>query len=196
MTRVKICGLTREEDALAAAAAGADFLGFVFVRESPRFVAPEVACRIGAAVRRTGSAAKIVGVFRNASIDDVRRVANLAALDLIQFHGEETEEDVRAVTQPVIRAFNVRDALPSTETQAAYVMFDTGGGTGRTFDWRLLSSYEGSRPFFLAGGIRPENVEDAMRARPFSLDVSSGVEHSPGIKNHELLKQLFERVKR
>jgi phosphoribosylanthranilate isomerase len=96
----------------------------------------------------------------------------------------------------VIRAFDVGDALPETNTGAAYVMFDTGGGTGRAFDWTLLEAYPRTKPFFLAGGITPDNVEDALRARPDAIDLASGVERAPGIKDHEKMKRLFERVNR
>ncbi|HEX2834352.1 MAG TPA: phosphoribosylanthranilate isomerase [Thermoanaerobaculia bacterium] len=188
MTLVKICGLTRAEDAERAAQLGADYLGFVFVRESPRCVDAEFVRGIGGA--------KKVGVFRNAPLDEMERVAKVARLDLIQLHGHESEDDVRALALPVIKAFHVEDALPQTNTAAQYVMFDTGGGTGRRFDWTLLAEYDRARPFFLAGGITPDNVEDALRARPYAIDLSSGVERAPGIKDHHQLQRLFERVKR
>lgn len=188
MTLVKICGLTRAEDAELATQLGADFLGFIFVRESPRCVGAEFVRDIGGA--------KKVGVFRNAPLDEIERIANVAQLDLIQLHGNESEDDVRALALPVIKAFPVQDALPQTATHAQYVMFDTGGGTGRTFDWALLDEYDRAKPFFLAGGITPDNVEDALRARPHAIDLSSGVERAPGIKDHHQLQRLFERVKR
>jgi phosphoribosylanthranilate isomerase len=188
MTRIKICGLTREDDAELAVSLGAEYLGFIFVKESPRCVTPE---RV-----RSMNGAKKVGVFRDAPIDEIERIAEIAQLDLIQLHGSETEDDVRAMPLPVIKAFNVSNALPHASTGAAYVMFDTGGGTGRTFDWTLLAQYDRTKPFFLAGGITPENVDDALRARPYAIDLASGVERAPGIKDHDKLKRLFERVKR
>ncbi|HEX7833644.1 MAG TPA: phosphoribosylanthranilate isomerase [Thermoanaerobaculia bacterium] len=188
MTLVKICGITREEDATLATQLGADFLGFIFVKESPRCVTPEV-------VRDIGGATK-VGVFRNASLDEIQRIADVAQLDLIQLHGDESDDDVRAMPLPVIKAFNVRDALPATNTSAKYVMFDSGGGTGRTFDWSLLAQYDRAKPFFLAGGINADNVDDALRIAPDAIDLASGVERAPGIKDHDKLKRLFERVKR
>lgn len=190
MTHVKICGITREDDARVAAELGADYVGFVFVAESKRAVAPE-------RVRDFDSrSAKRVGVFRNAPVDEMLRVATIARLDLIQLHGDEGDDVVRALPLPAIRAFNVVDALPAATTIAEYVMFDTGGGTGRTFDWSLLDAYARTKPFFLAGGLTPENVVDALRVRPHAIDVAGGVESAPGVKDHEKLKRFFERVKR
>lgn len=184
MTKVKICGITRADDAAFAEELGADYLGFIFVRESPRYIEPE-------RVPRT-SRAKRVGVFRNAPAEEVRRIAAIARLDLVQLHGEETY----ALDLPTIKAFQVRDALPETETHAQYVLFDSGGGTGRTFDWTLLAGYARSKPFFLAGGITPGNVAAAIAAaRPYAIDVASGVESRPGVKDFVRLKRLFEAIR-
>lgn len=189
-TRVKICGLTRVEDALYAAALGADYLGFVFVEESPRYVDPLVCGSIADAL---APHSRTVGVFRNAPIEEVRRIAEIARLDLVQLHGDETYR----LELPTIKAFNVKDTLPDTSTEADYLLFDTGGGTGRTFDWTLLAGYPRTKPFFLAGGITPENVAEAVaRTNPFGIDVSSGVEESPGVKDHRKLRTLFERIRR
>lgn len=190
MTRVKICGITRDDDARAAAQLGADFLGFIFVAESPRCVTAERARDL-----ESGGATR-VGVFRNAAVAEILRIAEIARLDCIQLHGEEDEDVVRAMPLPVIRAYRVAQTLPAIETSARYVMFDSGGGTGRAFDWSLLDAYDGAKPFFLAGGITPDNARDALRARPFAIDVASGVERAPGIKDHEAMKRLFEGVKR
>ena len=180
--KVKICGLTRQEDAELAIELGAAYVGFVFVKESPRYV--EHAPRTTGAVR--------VGVFRNAPIDEVRRVVEREQLDCVQLHGDETwRMDV-----PTIKALRVDDTLPDTTTNADYLLFDTGGGTGRTFDWSLLANFRPDKPFFLAGGITPDNVADAIAiARPFAIDVASGVESSPGVKDHDKLRKLFERIR-
>ncbi|HVG22960.1 MAG TPA: phosphoribosylanthranilate isomerase [Thermoanaerobaculia bacterium] len=183
-TKVKICGITRTEDAELAIELGADYVGFIFVKESPRCVAH--------APRTSG--VQRVGVFRNAAIDEVRRIAEREQLDLVQLHGEEryTLDGI-----PTIKAINVDGALPQIETEADYVLFDTGGGTGRTFDWSLLESYPRTKPFFLAGGITPNNVSDAIaRTNPYAIDVASGVERSPGVKDHDKLRKLFERIQR
>jgi phosphoribosylanthranilate isomerase len=191
MTRVKICGLTRQEDVTLAASLGAAYLGFIFVKESARFIAPEVAGAL-----ESPSHAKRVGVFRNASRETIAHAIQHARLDLVQFHGHEPEELVHAVPVPVIRAYTVRDTLPRTDTAASFVMFDTGGGTGRAFDWSMLQYYQGAQPCFLAGGITPHNVVDAIAAKPYAIDLSSGIERAPGVKDHNLMNRLFERVNR
>lgn len=194
MTRVKVCGITRAEDALAAMGLGADYLGFVFVPESPRYVTPSECVRIVATLRAADlERPSIVGVFRNRRREEVMEIANLASLDLVQLHGEETY----SLEMPTIKAFNVRGALPDVQTDADYVLFDSGGGTGRTFDWSLLRGYPRGKPFFLAGGITPDNVAEAIeRTEPFAIDVASGVESAPGIKDRDKLQRLFERIQR
>ena len=184
MTKVKICGITRQEDAELAIELGADYLGFIFVKESPRYVAHPP---------RTYGVQR-VGVFRNASSDEILLTAEAAKLDLIQLHGDETY----TLDLPTIKAFHVHDTLPDTSgTQAGYILFDTGGGTGRTFDWDLLASYPRTRPFFLAGGLNPDNVAEAIaKTRPFAVDVASGVESLPGIKDPDKLRKLFEAIQR
>ncbi len=204
MTRIKICGLTRVEDAVFAARQGADFLGFVFVESSPRYVEPEEVAAIVRAVRETGTEAKAVGVFRDASNDYIREIAAVAGLDLVQLHGSESEEDIEALGLPTIKALRVGDTLPDTHATptAAWLLFDTfdpqrAGGTGRRFDWSLLALYERSKPFFLSGGLTPENVVAALSlVRPDAIDLSSGVESEPGIKDHSRIARLFERVRR
>jgi len=204
MTRIKICGLTREDDALAAASHGADFLGFIFVPDTPRFVEPERAAVIAAAVRDRGDAPKIVGVFRDASNDYIRSIAELVGLDLVQLHGAESEGDIRDLDIPAVKTLRVSDALPETHAtpSAAWLLFDTydehrAGGTGRSFDWALLAGYARSKPFFLSGGLGPDNVAAAISlVRPDAIDVGSGVEASPGVKDHGKLARLFERIKR
>ena len=188
MTHIKICGLTCAADADLATELGADFLGFVFVPESPRCVTPATVRAIVAS-----PSAKRVGVFRGASAAHINSVADEAQLDYVQIHGQPP----RGLTRPVIHAFHVQGALPETTTDATYVLFDTGGGMGRTFDWTLLQRWPRTTPFFLAGGITPENVTDAIRvASPDGIDLSSGIESAPGIKDHHKMRRLFERVKR
>lgn len=205
MTKIKICGLTGEEDAVEAARLGADFLGLIFVPSSPRFVEPERAAAVAAAVREAGHAAKFVGVFHDASADYMHEIASIVGLDLFQLHGSETEEDIAALQVPVIKTLRVGDTLPDTRTTptAAWLLFDTYderriGGTGRRFDWSLLALYERNKPFFLSGGLNPDNVAAAITlVRPDAIDVSSGVEAGePGVKDHGRLGKLFERVRR
>jgi phosphoribosylanthranilate isomerase len=204
MTRIKICGITRVEDALAAAGHGADFLGFIFVPSTPRFVEPERAAAIAAAVREQGHAPKFVGVFRDASNDYIHTIAELVGLDVVQLHGGETDDDIRDLRIPAVKTLRVADALPETRgtPSAAWLLFDTydkhrAGGTGRSFDWGLLTTYERSKPFFLSGGLGPDNIAAAISlVRPDAVDVGSGVEQSPGIKDHGKLRALFDRIKR
>lgn len=204
MTKIKICGLTREEDALFCANGGADFLGFIFVPSTPRYIEPERAAAIAAAVRNSGKNPKFAGVFRDASNEYILEIASLIGLDLIQLHGSETDEDVHNLAMPVIKTLRVGDTLPDTHgaSHAAWLLFDTyderrAGGTGRRFDWSLLALYERSKPFFLSGGLTPDNVVAAITlVRPDAIDIASGVESSPGVKDHAKLARLFERVHR
>jgi len=204
MTQVKICGITREEDALVAAEQGADFLGFIFVPSTPRYVEPERAAAIAERIRERETRPKIVGVFRDASVDYMREVGSLVGVDYVQLHGTESDDDIRAIGIPTIKTFRVGEALPDTTAvpSADWLLFDTyeerrSGGTGRRFDWSLLAGYPRNKPFFLAGGLSPENVGGAISlVRPDGIDISSGVEAEPGIKDHAKLEKLFERVKR
>jgi phosphoribosylanthranilate isomerase len=204
MTKIKICGITREEDALFCAEQGADFTGFIFVPSTPRYVEPEKAAAIAAKVRERQTRPKLVGVFRDASNDYIREIHNLVGFDVVQLHGGETDDAIRELGIPAIKTLRVSDTLPDTHSapNAAWLLFDTyderrAGGTGRRFDWSLLATYERSKPFFLSGGIDPENVVAAISlVRPDAIDLSSGVESSPGVKDHEKIARLFERVRR
>jgi phosphoribosylanthranilate isomerase len=201
--KVKICGLTTEEDALFAAGCGADFLGFIFVDDSPRFVDADRVAAIANAVRARSNAPQLVGVFRDASHDRIRDVAARATLDLVQLHGREEDDDIRSLGVPCIKTLHVGDTLPDTtaHTAASWLLFDTwndrlSGGMGKRFDWSLLALYERGKPFFLSGGITPENAAIAISTvRPDAIDLASGVESSPGLKDHAKIAQLFERVK-
>lgn len=219
MTRVKICGITRAEDAAVCDELGADFLGFIFVRESPRFIQAEKAADIVQMIRPSsalrapsprkrgeggpeqsegpGEGPCFVGVFRDASVEEIERVSKLVKLDVVQLHGSEGDDVIERITLPVIKAFQIGQAgvpVLHLETRAEWVMFDTGGGTGRAFDWTLLRGYEG-KPFFLAGGITPENVAAAIGTGPYAIDVASGVESAPGVKDHVKVRELFRKVR-
>jgi phosphoribosylanthranilate isomerase len=206
MTRIKICGITREDDALRAAELGADYLGFIFVESSPRFVSPERVAEIAAAVRArmVEQMPKIVGVFYGHGPDYIREIASVATLDLVQLHGNETEDEVAAVGLPVIKTVRVGDTLPNVHATptAAWLLFDTydqhrAGGTGLRFDWSLLAMFERTKPFFLSGGLTPDNVVAGITlVRPDAIDLASGVESEPGVKDHALMERLFERVRR
>jgi phosphoribosylanthranilate isomerase len=191
--KVKICGLMRAEDAVFAAEQGADFLGMIFVPESPRCIDVERASEIAEAV---AGRAKLVGVFRNAPIENVREIARRVPLDYVQLHGGESDDDIVNLGVRVIKTI----VMPAGThfPHAEWLLFDSGtGGTGRRFDWSLLTSYDRGKPFLLAGGITPDNVADAIRVvRPDAIDLASGVESAPGIKDHGKIAKLIERVRR
>jgi phosphoribosylanthranilate isomerase len=201
--KVKICGITREEDALFAASCGADYLGFIFVEDSKRFVDADEVAKIAGAVRAQGNAPQIVGVFRDAPHERIRDIARRATLDVIQLHGHEDDDEVRALGVPAIKTLHVGETLPDTRAHpaASWLLFDTwndrlSGGSGRRFDWSLLSIYERAQPFFLSGGITPDNVAAAISVvRPDGIDLASGVESAPGVKDQTLIARLFERVR-
>jgi phosphoribosylanthranilate isomerase len=194
---VKICGITRVEDARAAVAAGAGAIGFVFWPTSPRFIDPHRARTIAAMLPPFVTA---VGVFVNQALDYVNGVASLVRLGAVQLHGDETPEFAAAVSRPVIKALSVGDADTRAWPADTTLLLDVHdplarGGTGRTIDWTAAAHVAARRRILLAGGLTPENVADAIaRVRPFGIDVSSGVERAPGTKDHQRLRALFEAV--
>lgn len=211
MTRVKICGLTTVEDAQAAAAAGADMIGFVFA-PSPRRVTPEEAARIAGALPLF---VLRVGVFVDADYDTVCRTAAQARLDVLQLHGSEDNtllEQLRRAGHRVIKAVRVRDEASLdglADLAADALLLDTAsgaqaGGTGRPFDWRLaclakerLAQHGRRLPLIVAGGLRPDNVADCLRrVNPDGVDVSSGVERLPGRKCPERMREFVTIVRR
>jgi phosphoribosylanthranilate isomerase len=197
---VKICGITRLEDAEAAVAEGASAIGFVFWPGSPRFIDPSLAKEIVAALPRSVAA---VGVFVNQPARHVNRVAKLAGLSAVQLHGDEDERAAAEMTLPVIKAVSVRDgALPDRQwPERVMLLFDADdpirrGGTGMSANWPAAAAVARRRRVLLAGGLRPDNVGEAIGCvRPFGIDVSSGVEQSPGIKDRRLLAALFEAIR-
>jgi phosphoribosylanthranilate isomerase len=199
---VKICGITNLRDALAAVEAGADALGFVFYEPSPRYVPLDIAARI--IVRLPPSIVK-VGLFVDAPKDLVVRAIRQCGLTLLQFHGAETPDFCLQFGLMSMKAFRVRDAaslqaLPDYRTDAwlldAYSQ-DKAGGTGETFNWDLaVEAQRWGRPIFLAGGLTPENVAEAIRrVRPYAVDVSSGVETVPGKKDPAKVQAFIRAAK-
>ena len=200
--RVKICGITNLADAQAAAEAGADALGFVFYEKSPRFVSMKTAAEIS---RALPPFIIRVGVFVNPTKELVLKAIAECGLSLLQFHGDEPPEFCAQFGLMSMKAFRIRDAgslkeLPKYKTDAwlldAYSS-DTLGGTGEVFNWDLaVEAQKSGRPIFLAGGLTPENVADAVRkVRPFGVDVSSGVESSPGKKDHAKVRAFINAAK-
>ena len=201
-TRIKICGITNLDDAQAAVAAGADALGFVFCDQSPRRLTVPAAAEIS---RQVPPSVLRVGVFVNAPEDLVLRAIGECGLGLLQFHGDEPPEFCTQFGLMSMKAFRIRDVgtlkeLAKYQTDAwlldAYSP-EAAGGTGEKFNWALaVEAQKFGKPIFLAGGLTPENVAEAVRqVRPFGVDVSSGVELSPGRKNHAKLRAFINAVK-
>jgi phosphoribosylanthranilate isomerase len=201
-TRVKICGITRIEDAIAAAQAGADAIGFVFDPKSPRHVHPDQALKI---TRALPPFITTVGMFVNPAPDTVEGVLGHVPLDLIQFHGNEKPEQCRRYHRSYIKAIHMKPDVDLREMarlygDAAGLLLDTyvadvAGGSGQAFDWSRIAPDLG-KPVILAGGLTAENVADAVRkVRPFAVDVSSGVEQSKGIKDAGKIANFIEAVR-
>jgi phosphoribosylanthranilate isomerase len=197
---VKICGITRLEDAEAAVACGADALGFVFWPRSPRCIDAHRAQAIVAALPPFVTP---VGVFVDQPAEDVNRIANIARLGAVQLHGNERPDYARSVDRPVVKAIAVgtADATAVNIWPAnVVVLLDVHdpvrrGGTGQTVDWTSAAEMARRRRTILAGGLTAENVGEAIgRVQPWGIDVSSGVESAPGVKDHGRLKALFEAV--
>ena len=197
MIRVKICGVTRPEDARLAAALGASAIGIVLWPDSPRYVEPAKAREIVAALPLFVSA---VGVFVNQH-DDAEQMAREIGLSAVQFHGDEAPGTYRSFPIRVIKAVTVADASAREEAAAvpasATVLLDAHdrvkrGGTGRVVDWSIAAMIARERPVILSGGLNPGNVAEAMATvAPYAIDVSSGVESAPGRKDPEKLRALF-----
>ena len=201
-TRIKICGITRPEDALSAIHNGADAVGLVFYAKSKRAVSIEQAREIASVVPPFVT---LVSLFVDAPTATVEDVLAQLPVGLIQFHGEESAAFCASFDRPWIKALRVRDGMDVAAAAAAYadgsgILLDAWqkgvpGGTGKTFDWRLAWQ-EKSLPMVLAGGLTPDNVGDAVaQVRPWAVDVSGGVESAPGIKDSEKIKRFIAAVR-
>jgi phosphoribosylanthranilate isomerase len=198
---VKICGITRSGDAAGAVECGADAVGFVFWPGSPRAVSPEVADAIG---RAMPSLVWRVGVFVNQTPAEVRDIVNRASLDVVQLHGDEPVDEYVGIGARLIKAIQLDDAdrLDEAARYPAGVTLlvdatdrERRGGTGRLANWELAAALAADRQVLLAGGLTPQNAAEAIRrVRPWGIDVSSGVELSPGIKDMVRLRALFKAV--
>jgi len=203
--RVKICGLTSLEDARFVSGALADYLGFIFYEKSPRYIDPS---RAGA-IANWIEGPETVGVFVNQPPDDVNQIVRHSGLDLVQLHGTESPEYCALMDKPVIKAFHVGSDTTSEELKqmvqpylehVSYLLFDTKkqgfwGGTGESFDWGLLQEVSALKPFFLSGGLNPDNIVQALQqVQPWAIDLSSGVEKAPGIKDYDKLERLFDTI--
>jgi len=199
--RVKICGITRAEDALVAVENGADAIGLVFYEPSPRAVSVEQAIKI---VSQIPAFISIVGLFVNAEERFVRDVISNVALDLLQFHGDEAPEECSSYGLPFMKAIRVKSDTNLVQYAKDYsasraLLLDTytegvAGGTGHTFDWGLIPS-DLNKPVVLAGGLTAENVGSAIQqVRPYAVDVSGGVELSKGIKDAAKIAAFMQQV--
>lgn len=201
MVRVKICGITSGEDALHAAASGADALGFVFYDKSPRCVTPAQARTIIAALPPLVTS---VGLFVNETPEKIRATAEQCGLDVIQLHGDEDPDACHYPPHRVVKALRVRDAQSLAghgAFQVSALLLDAWvpesyGGTGHLGDWELAKTVARQRRVILAGGLTPENVADAVRqVHPYGVDVSSGVERAPGKKDPEKVARFIRMAK-
>lgn len=202
MTRIKICGLTREQDVLAAANLGADALGLVFYDKSPRHVAMQQAAQLARAVPPFVT---VVGLFVNPTVDYVREVLAKVPLDVLQFHGEEPPEFCGQFGKPYLKAIRVRAGVDLVQCASRYAAaqgllldaFVEGaqGGTGESFDWSLIP-HDLPLPVILSGGLHAGNAAAAIRqVRPYAVDVSSGVEAAKGIKDAAKIAAFINEVK-
>jgi phosphoribosylanthranilate isomerase len=201
VTRVKICGITNLQDALAATDAGAHALGFVFAPSSPRCISPENAAEI---IRQLPPFVQTVGVFVDAERSFVNDVIRECGIDTLQLHGQEAPSETTGYPVRVVKGFRISGAADlaslSRYRVSAYLL-DTyvpglEGGTGKTFDWTLAGEARHFGRIVLSGGLRDENVGEAIRtARPYAVDVSSGLENSPGKKSVEKMIRFVEAVR-
>ncbi|MCH8247428.1 MAG: phosphoribosylanthranilate isomerase [Bacteroidetes bacterium] len=204
---IKICGITNLADARYASAAGADYLGFVQSPESPRYLSTASAGEIIEWV----FGPKCVGVFVNEEVDTINESIRTAGFDLIQLQGNETVAMCEAIDRPVIKAFrpamdinegDLKEQMSAYREVVEYFLVDAFhptqfGGTGKTADWNLVASLAAEFPVFLAGGLNPDNVIDALQVvQPAGIDVSSGLESEPGKKDFEIIDAFFRSLER
>jgi phosphoribosylanthranilate isomerase len=204
MVKVKICGITNWADASAAVKAGADLLGFNFYRKSPRYITPAAAARI---ISRLPKGFRTVGVFVNEQEETILKTARRAGLNELQLHGDESPDLVERLSAgfPVIKAMRVRGSLPASQLnrfrKARAILLDgfdakQYGGTGKTFDWRLVRRAGLKTRIFLAGGLNAENVQEAIAVcRPYAVDACSGIEARPGKKDSKQLVAFLRAAK-
>jgi phosphoribosylanthranilate isomerase len=202
-TRVKICGITRLDDAQAAVRLGAHALGFVFYAKSPRHVAPEHAARI---IADLPAFVTTTALFVDASREYVEQVVATTGIDLLQFHGNESADFCTGFGRPYIKALRMKPGLDILGAMQEYasargMLLDAyragvPGGTGEAFDWARIPASVGPQ-IILAGGLKPDNIRSAIaQVNPFAVDVSGGVEAAKGVKDHNKLKQFIEEVAR
>lgn len=201
--RVKICGITNIADAFAAIEAGADALGFVFYKASPRSITPEKASEI---IRKIPPLLSTVGVFVNENPVKIKKIINLTRIDVVQLHGEEPPDMCELISNRIIKAFRVKsleslDPLIHYKNKVSAFLLDTYtpdifGGTGQIFNWDIAIDAKQFGQIILAGGLTPDNITSAVkRVRPYAVDVSSGIESEKGKKDHKKMKLFIQKAK-
>ena len=202
-TRIKICGINHLDDALKSVEFGADAIGLIFVEKSPRYASLTDARIIAESMPPFVT---VVGLFMDSSAKEVKEALKVVPLNLLQFHGDESPEYCDQFGMPYIKVLRMREnvnvvAFAQEYPNAAGILLDTykmgvGGGTGHTFDWNLIPE-DVPLPLILAGGLTPENVASAVETvKPYAVDVSSGVESEPAIKDHKKIEQFIKEVQR
>lgn len=204
--KVKICGITNLQDARFVSGALAHYMGFIFYDGSPRYIEPAQA----GAIINWLEGIECVGVFVNQPLDDVNMIARQTGVDLVQLHGNESPEYCAMIEKPVIKALHidettgaesVKEMVEAYDGETRYLLFDTRvegkwGGTGQAFDWSLLEDTVGGKPYFLSGGINAQNVKKACSVtRPYAVDLSSGVESEPGVKDYDKIDAFMKAVR-
>jgi phosphoribosylanthranilate isomerase len=198
--KVKICGITSTDDALAACDYGADAIGFIFYEKSPRYIKPEHAIKI---IEHLPAFVSIVGVFVDEKIDAIQSIIDILGLHYVQLHGNEPLSMITKLGKKAIKTFRIKDAYSINDVNKSglnIVLLDSYtnkyGGSGKGFDHKLLKGLSSDIKFILSGGITPDNVREIVNTdKPYAIDVSSGVEISPGRKSKEKIKLLFEKLK-
>ncbi|MCR6546961.1 phosphoribosylanthranilate isomerase [Dehalobacterium formicoaceticum] len=197
-SKIKICGIKREQDIDYVNMLKPDYIGFVFAKQSRRYITPDMAAMLR---KKLLPGITPVGVFVNEYVEKVAGLMLRGIIEIAQFHGQENEDYIAAFRQltgnPVIQAFRIDrpdDVIRAAQSSADFILLDNGaGGTGTTFDWTLIQNIQ--RPFFLAGGLNADNVDEAIRlSNPYSVDISSGVETN-NIKDYAKMQKFINRVR-
>ena len=204
MTKIKICGITNLEDAQNAADLGADFLGFNFYSKSPRFIDYN---KVNEIVRKLNGKVRIVGVFVNENIDNVKKISEYCNLDLIQLSGDENNDEIiqlrEKTNKKIIKTFRIKNKINANSINSFdsnYILMDTFnnglyGGTGESFDLNMINGVD-NKKLFLAGGLNNKNVNKAIeKLKPFAVDVCSSIESKPGKKDYDKMKLFVEAVR-
>ena len=203
MTKIKICGIKTLTDALAAIHAGADYLGFNFYSKSPRFVEKQSCAQITAVLKKEHSHIKLVGVFVNSSVEEVKDILATCSLDLAQLHGDETVEMLNELNGKAFKAFRgiPENIIGFVRTESPVFLLDASvkgiyGGSGVTADWNGAAELAKTYPLLLAGGLTPENVAEAVsRVKPWGVDVASGVDSAVGAKDAGKMSAFVKAVR-